>query len=282
MSSSLGGANQKNYGSTNERVPNVSFSGVQFSPTELFDLSENVTANIYSINSYSKKFEQALKTIGGQKDSLAYREDMQSNLHTANKIVNQTTKDLYKLSSIVKKGDKRQKLQVEKLTNTFKEAVQMYSKVQKQLVEKMTQNMVPSEVARRDDEEAAFRLSEGATGVNDELASAVLRQETKALEFEQGLLLEREQRIKDIESCVIDINQIMKELASMVFKQAEDINSIENAIEDIQANVESGNEQLEKAASYQNKRRRTTCILFGCSVLVGIILAIIIAVSLRK
>lgn len=159
MSQSMG-TNQKNYGSTNERVPNVSFSGVQFSPTEMFDLSENVTANIYNINSHSKKFEQALKTIGTQKDSQLFRDEMyvslysssvflqvslsfefitlfsffrQSNLHSANKVVTQTTKDLNKLSSIVKKGDKRQKLQVEKLTNTFKEAVQMYSKVQKVL-----------------------------------------------------------------------------------------------------------------------------------------------------
>ncbi|XP_073997617.1 syntaxin 13 isoform X2 [Rhodnius prolixus] len=281
MSQSMG-TNQKNYGSTNERVPNVSFSGVQFSPTEMFDLSENVTANIYNINSHSKKFEQALKTIGTQKDSQLFRDEMQSNLHSANKVVTQTTKDLNKLSSIVKKGDKRQKLQVEKLTNTFKEAVQMYSKVQKQLVEKMTQNFVPSEIARRDDEEAAFRLSQGAVGGNDEINAAELRLETKALEFEQGLLIEREQRIKEIESCVLDINQIMKELASSVFKQAEDINSIENAIEDVHSNVEAGNEELEKAASYQNKRRRTTCVLFGISVTVGIILAIIIAVSLRK
>lgn len=41
--------------------------------------------------------------------------------------------------------------------------------------------------------------------------------------FEQDMLLERESRVKQIESDILDINQIMRELGSMVHLQGETI-----------------------------------------------------------
>lgn len=47
----------------------------------------------------------------------------------------------------------------------------------------------------------------------------------KTIEFEQEMLLEREQRIRQIESDMIDVNQIMKELSAMVHEQGENISN---------------------------------------------------------
>jgi t-SNARE domain-containing protein 1 len=47
--------------------------------------------------------------------------------------------------------------------------------------------------------------------------------ELKEVEFEQQMLIEREQRIQQIESDMIDVNQIMKELSAMVHEQGENI-----------------------------------------------------------
>lgn len=41
-----------------------------------------------------------------------------------------TSKDLQRLTVVVRRGDKQQKLQVEKLTSDFTHVVQMYSKSQ--------------------------------------------------------------------------------------------------------------------------------------------------------
>ncbi|KFM83626.1 Syntaxin-7A, partial [Stegodyphus mimosarum] len=41
------------------------------------------------------------------------------------------------------------------------------------------------------------------------------------LEFEQGLLLEREQRIRQIESDMLDVNQVFRDLAAMVHEQGD-------------------------------------------------------------
>jgi regulator of PEP synthase PpsR (kinase-PPPase family) len=41
----------------------------------------------------------------------------------------------------------------------------------------------------------------------------------RELEFEQEMLLEREQRIKQIESNILDVNEIMRDLGAMVHDQ---------------------------------------------------------------
>lgn len=45
----------------------------------------------------------------------------------------------------------------------------------------------------------------------------------RTLEFQQGLLLEREDRIKRIEGDILDVNQIMRELAALVHQQGDTI-----------------------------------------------------------
>lgn len=45
----------------------------------------------------------------------------------------------------------------------------------------------------------------------------------RRLEFQQGLLLEREDMVKLIEGNILDANQIMRELAALVYVQGDTI-----------------------------------------------------------
>jgi hypothetical protein len=65
---------QKNYGAIGSSVPDVGFLGLQFSPTELYNLSENITTNINTIIKSWKNLEQALKNIGTDKDNQGLRD----------------------------------------------------------------------------------------------------------------------------------------------------------------------------------------------------------------
>lgn len=86
-----GGGSQRRYGATD--VPGVAFAGglsaglaggglagdsnaSQFSPTELYNLCENITTNIYTINNGCKKVEKELRSIGTAKDTQGLRDQM--------------------------------------------------------------------------------------------------------------------------------------------------------------------------------------------------------------
>lgn len=47
------------------------------------------------------------------------------------------------------------------------------------------------------------------------------KQQQRELDFEREMMLERERRIKQIEEDVLDVNEIMRELGSMVHDQGE-------------------------------------------------------------
>lgn len=50
---------------------------------------------------------------------------------STNQVVTQISKDIARLTVLMRRGEKQQKLQIEKLTTDFKDALQRYSDMQK-------------------------------------------------------------------------------------------------------------------------------------------------------
>lgn len=63
----------RDYGST-AVPPTVGF--VDFSPTELYNLSEGIADNVNTINSGLRALEKMMKQIGGPNDSVQLRDKM--------------------------------------------------------------------------------------------------------------------------------------------------------------------------------------------------------------
>lgn len=49
----------------------------------------------------------------------------------------------------------------------------------------------------------------------------------RSLEFQQGLLLERQDWVLSIEGVILDVNQIMRELAALVYEQGDTISKFQ-------------------------------------------------------
>lgn len=259
------------YGSTDQRtdVPDVGFS-----PTELYSLSENITTNIYTINTSWRTLERAYKNIGTNKDNQGLRDKVHVTHLSTNQVVTQTSKDIARLTVLMRRGDKQQKLQIEKLTTDFKDALQRYSAMQKLIGEKMKRHILPTSIENPMDPEAEEeqRLLQAQEDEH--------RVTQRNLEFQQGLLLEREDRIKRIESVSLDVNQIMRELAAMTHQQGDTINTIENHIEQVHGNVELGAQELVKGSNYQSKYRRKVFVLLLLAIIVIVILIIVLVTKL--
>lgn len=269
--------NQRNYGSTG--VPNVRIADPQES--EFRQLCESVTTNIFTINGSGNALMNLLKLIGTAKDGKGIRDQIHLAQMSAKQIMSQSTDDLKRLNIIARRGERRFKLQAERLTNEFQSAVQKYNETQKQIASKMKSSFQQVE------NQLVDVHSEDANTVHTDhlLAEEERRQKQRQLlqdlEFEQGMLLEREQRIQQIESDILGVNDIMKELSVMVEQQGQTVNSIENNIESAHTDVEQGRTQLEKASTYQNKARRRLCILLAIGAIVATVLIVILVTQLK-
>jgi len=94
-----------------------------------------------------------------------------------------------------------------------------------------------------------------------------------------GQLEQREQSMRQLESDIVDVNTIFKDLATMVHEQGEIVDSIEQNIESTTVQVTTGTEQLRQAADYQSKARKKKIIL---AVLGLVILAILVGVIVSQ
>lgn len=297
MDQSLAGnSNQRRYGAT-DGVPGVAFAGglsrgglaggvlagdsnvSQFSPTELYNLCENITTNIYTINNGRKMVEKELRSIGTPKDTQGLRDQIHVTHVSCNDVVAQTTQELARLTEVVRRGNKQQKLQSERLREEFSEAVTNYGRAQKQISDKMKLHL-PVTTPGYPEPDLTEDESERLLAMERKQQEQKLKQ--RELEFEAGLLEERTQRIQAIENDVIDVNKIMRDLSAMVQQQGEVVGSIEDGIENVHGNVELGRQELDKAAGYQSKyRRKLFCLLVTASVVLTV-LGIIIYVSVKR
>ncbi|KAF4521457.1 hypothetical protein B566_EDAN001754 [Ephemera danica] len=266
---------QGGYGSMapSNPVPEVDFS--QFSPTEFYNLCESITTNIYTINTSWKQLEEALKSVGTERDSSGLRDKVHVGQMSTNQIVSQTTRDLQRLTTMVRRASKAQRLQVERLTAEFREAVQRYGQAQKQVATKLRASaLVRPPVMMEEEERQDLAIEE------QQRLIAQQRQLQRELEFEHGMLHERERRMRQIEEDVLDVNQIMRELAAMVHDQGESITSIEDNIERVHSNVTEGRQQVQQAAQYQVRHRRKIFILVCLALVVCAIIIGVIAIKL--
>ncbi|XP_060806017.1 syntaxin-12 [Amyelois transitella] len=267
----ISGSSQ-DYGSTSAVVPAVGF--VDFSPTELYNLTESIAGNVTTINAGLRSLEKMNKQIGGPNDSVQLRDKIHESQQSVNASVSATARDIQRLGVVARRGDKPQKLQVERLTQAFRDSLANYTAVQKQISEKMAAHMPrPPRVrsaAPHDppaDEEAAL--------VDNQQAQARL------VEFETSMLIEREAYMNKIEADVLDVAQIMQDLAEMVSEQGQIVDTVESHISSAAAGVESGADELAKAAEYQRRYRRKMFILIIIAVIIAIIFVVWIVRTFR-
>ncbi|ALC44563.1 Syx13 [Drosophila busckii] len=267
----------RDYGATSSTTPDVSFaggatsssSGSGFSPTEFVSLSENIGHNITSILSSSKQLERQLKLIGTAKDLSTLREKIHSINTKANARVQTTSVELQRLQSVVRYGDRQQKLQLDKLMREFTQVVQKYSELQHSISQATRQSYMQAAAADREAELAA----------NTELLQQQ-RQEQAGLQQEYDMLVERQRQVQQIETDMIDVNAIMVKLSGLVAEQAPMLDTIETHVTGTAVALEEGTEYLRKAAASNNSHRRKILILLVIAVIVGLVVTGIIVSKL--
>ncbi|CAD7080324.1 unnamed protein product [Hermetia illucens] len=277
--------NHRDYGATSSStnaihsIPDVNFSG--FSPTEFMSLSENIAHNINTVKSSWQQLERAFKVIGTNRDTQSTRDKVHHIQAQTNIKIQATSKDLQRLATVVRRGDKQQKLQVEKLTSDFRTVVEKYSTSQQQIATKMKKIFLQSVHAQQQDEESASGVNTMSAADREELIQRQ-KQLQAGLQFEQDMVLDRETRIREIEADVLDVNEIMRELSSLVHQQGQSIDTIESSIDHTCADVEAGTSELMKAAQYRQRYRRKVLILLVIAVIIGLIVTGIIVSQLKS
>lgn len=242
-------------------------------------LSQQIGTNIQKISQNASSMQRIVVQLGTPADNQQLRNQLHQIQHYTGQLAKDTSKSLKDLGSISLPPSEQRvlKLQKERLLNDFTNALNSFQSLQREAAQREKDEvkrvrstsaslMGPSDGTK----DALVDLDEGK-GFSSSQRQMQLQEEENDLQ----VLAERERAIRQLESDIVDVNTIFKELATMVHEQGEIIDSIEANVENAQMRVEEGTSQLATAASYQNKLRRRKCII---AIVLAVVLAIIIGI----
>lgn len=266
--------------------------GSNESSGEFSKLVQNISGNIQKITQNVAQIQRNVNQIGTSQDNEELRERLHQTTHYTNQLAKETNvyiKDLAHLP--MPQSEQRQyKMQKERLTDEFSNALKNFQTVQRTAAEK--------EKASVQRARAHSSSNYGRSPFDDDerrsddmfVSNAGFSQTKQILQMEEDvdleMLHEREEAIKKLERDIVDVNQIFKDLGMLVHEQGDALDSIEANVENAQVRVEEGTQQLAKARDYQSKARRKKCfcvvILVVVLLVIGIIIAIVFASKSNK
>lgn len=252
-------------------------SGGASGGSDFHHLSQTIGSNIQKISQNVSSIQRMINQLGAPQDS----QQLRNQLHQIQHYTNQLAKDTNRLHSELQNmplpaaiSEQRQwKLQKKRLMEDFSAVLNNFQTAQRIAAEKER-----SEVKKARAHSNANFFEEATSP--DPLISLDRRDpnQTQLMmeeEVNMAQLQEREQAIQQLESDIMDVNQIFKDLGTLVHEQGEIVDSIEANVESSHMRVSEGTQQLSKAMDYQNKARRKKVIIF---IILVVVLAIVISI----
>ncbi|XP_063307074.1 t-SNARE domain-containing protein 1 isoform X3 [Pelobates fuscus] len=236
----------------------------QVDPNELQELFQLASGDVFRINSNVQSLERILRSLGTPSDSQELRDRLHFTQQETNNIIVSSTKSVRQLSEAVR-GSSQDHLQLDRIKSQLSDAIQRYGTVQTKIADKsklllaggqknLKQQSPRTPFSDIADDEKIFN---GGDELWPNQSQSQDLEEINEEDVEH--VREKEDAVKQIENDMIDVNQIIKDLASIVYEQGDSIDSIEANIESAGSNIDSANRQLAKASQQQRRNLRMAC-----------------------
>uniref|UniRef100_A0A7N5JBG6 t-SNARE domain containing 1 n=2 Tax=Ailuropoda melanoleuca TaxID=9646 RepID=A0A7N5JBG6_AILME len=202
----------------------------QVDPGDLQELFQQTSASVFRINSHVTSLEQNLRSLGTPNDTQELRESLHTAQQETNKTIAASTSAMRQMTELLRGCSRQERLQLERLRTQLSDAIQCYGVVQKKIAEKSRallptaqrggkQQSPQTTFAELPDDEKIFNGGDSMwQGQEQVLLPEITEEDLEAIRL-------REEAILQIESDLLDVNQIIKDLASMVSEQGDAIGS---------------------------------------------------------
>ncbi|NWW05732.1 STX7 protein, partial [Oreocharis arfaki] len=245
-------------------------------------LAQRITSNIQKITQCSAEIQRILHQLGTPQDTPELRQQLQQKQQYTNQLAKETDKYIKEFGSLPATSEQRQrKIQKDRLVGEFTTALTNFQRLQRQAAEKEKDFVARVRASSRVSGGAPEdNYKEGALVSWDSQPQAQVQDE-EITEDDLRLIEERESSIRQLEADIMDINEIFKDLGMMIHEQGDVIDSIEANVENADVHVQQANQQLSRAANYQQRSRKKMCILIIILAVGVLILGLVLGLSFK-
>ncbi|OTB08936.1 hypothetical protein M426DRAFT_6968 [Hypoxylon sp. CI-4A] len=236
-------------------------------------LSQSLMNKLFHLQGNISKLRSDVGLLGTRRDNPRLRE----RIHV---VIEETTDQFKEVGEGVKKiqtwedPTPTQKYSQQKLSREFKAALGEFQSLQRTAIEKQRASVTAAKAAL-DHEEGAEGGSSGNQGALLQLQEQeqIHLAPQDEVDFQDALITEREDEIRQIEEGVGDLNVLFQQVAQIVSEQGEVLETIESNAVNVRDDTRGADYELRSAARYQkNARSKACCLLLILAVIMAIVL----------
>jgi len=244
-------------------------------------LSSSISQQVFSITNNVASINKMVSHLGTIKDTPDLRTKLHNLTETTRELVKNTSNGLKTLSHFEGNiGQSRQrKLEQQKLSKDFQKTLQEFqiaqrlsAEKQRAYVDKAKAHNVRNDVYTEEDETGV--PAEEQPLIDDSQRRLQLQVIGNELEYNEALIEEREEEIRGIEQGINELNEVFRDLATLVTEQQHMLDNIETNVSTITDNVRNAAEEVSIASRHQKGARNRTCLLLLIFAAVGAVVVL--------
>jgi t-SNARE complex subunit (syntaxin) len=235
------------------------------------DLLYNLKSKLQSLLSGNRKLSNDVAILGTKRDTPRLRERVHGSLEKTRDLCKEIGDGIKKLQTW-EDLSKQQKYEQTKVSSDFQAALEDFQGLQRSALEKQRASV-----------SAARAAHDSEIGQGDDASGAQLQQLQQQefsqlapqdeVDFQEALIIEREEEIRNIEQGVGDLNVLFRQVAQIVTEQGEQLGTIEESVQNVRTDTRQADIENRQAARYQKAARNKSCCLL-------LILAVILTIVL--
>ncbi|KAK3344171.1 t-SNARE [Lasiosphaeria hispida] len=235
-------------------------------------LSQDLMNKLFKLNGNNQRLSGEVSHLGTRRDTPRARERVHELIEESRETFKEVGEGVKKVQTW-EDVTPTQKYMQQKLSREFQASLSEFQNLQRQALEKQKASVTAARAAID---------AEGAT--SPQLLSPQQQQQEQEQEltrlapqdevdFQDALIVEREEEIRNIEQGVGDLNVLFQQVAQIVTEQGEVLDTIVGNVENVRDDTHGADRELRSAARYQkNARSKMCCLLLILAVIFTIML----------
>ncbi|POR37990.1 Syntaxin-12, partial [Tolypocladium paradoxum] len=235
------------------------------------DLQYELKTKLQSLLSSNRKLANDVNVLGTKKDTPRLRERVHNSMEKARELCREIGDGVKRLQTW-EDLSKQQRYEQTKVSSDFQAALQGFQDLQRKALEKEKASISAARAAQGSE---AGHAPDQAGAPLEQLQQQELSQlaPQDEVDFQEALIIEREEEIRNIEQGVGDLNVLFRQVAQIVDEQEVGIRTIADNVENVQDNTRQADIETRQAARYQKAARNKSCCLL---LILAVILTIVI------
>ncbi|KAF1820132.1 t-SNARE [Dissoconium aciculare CBS 342.82] len=241
---------------------------------EFTEYTTRLSDKLFSLTSNISRLSNQVALLGTKKETDRVRERVQDLLQETGDGFKEIGEGVKKVQSWHDMSPS-QKYTSGKLGQEFRASLNEFQAIQKQALQKQKASASAARTALDSEAGPTADASGGGSGQQQQLLQQdqIRLADQSEVDFQESLIVERESEIRNIEQSVSELNELFRDVATMISDQGNMLDTIDVNVMNTRDDTRNADQQLRTASRHQKSARGKACCLL---VILAIILAVVI------